>query len=74
MVATKMISVSEGDNILLVGTMKGAFLLRPDNHGATGNWEVRISLERQCLQWHMITAMAATGFGRRPIACTGAQF
>ncbi len=55
MVATKNISVAENDTLVLVGTMKGAFILRSDSERK--NWE----LGGPYLPGHSVFAMAYDG-------------
>jgi len=55
MVATKNISVAENDTLVLVGTMKGAFILRSDSERR--NWE----LGGPYLPGHSVYAMAYDG-------------
>jgi hypothetical protein len=60
MVATRNVTVKDGDVLLLVGTMKGAFLLR--SNGARQRWEVG----GPYFPGHSVYAMAYDDRGGRP--------
>ena len=60
MVATRNVQVKDGDALLLVGTMKGAFLLR--SSGARKTWEVG----GPYFPGHSVYAMAYDDRGGRP--------
>ncbi len=69
MVASRQVSVKDGDVLLLVGTMKGAFLMR--SSGARSRWEVG----GPYFPGHSVYAMAYDGrAGRRRVwASTGSM-
>ena len=68
MVATRQISVKDGDALLMIGTMKGAFLLR--SNAARARWDVG----GPHFPGHSVYAMAYDGrSGRRLWASTGSM-
>jgi len=74
MPTTNQINVSSGDNLLLVGTIKGAFLFR--SGGAREKWEkaVRIFPAEASTPWPMMDATDAIDFGRRSTVHSGDRF
>ena len=65
MPSPNQIKVQSGDNLLLVGTMKGAFLFRGDTKRE--HWEERAHTFRGVAftRWRLMDATAGRNFGQR---------